>query len=111
ADPQVLEVQRGGYAVHAHVGDVASWANERRAQLEGSRHAHRFHGDVGAEPFGQRPHDLQRVLLGAVDGDVGSEAHGGFQATVGDVDGDDGGRVEELGACDRCQADGAAADY
>ena len=52
-DPQVLEVQGGGLAVHTDVGDVPAGPDQVGGELEGGGHADRLDGDVGTEPVGE----------------------------------------------------------
>ena len=109
-DPQLLEVQRGGLAVHADVGDVATGPGQLDGQLEGGGHADRFDGHVGAQPAGQLADHFQRVLAAVVHRDIRAELLRRLQPGVSQVDRDDVARAEQAGAHDRGQADGAGAD-
>ena len=83
---------------------------KRRRQLERGRYADRFDGDVGTESTGQRPDDLQRILAGVVDGDVGAERLRRVEPAVGQVDRDDRRRAVQPRADDRGEPDRAGAD-
>src|SRR5205814_10372909 len=52
ADPQLLEVERRGMAVHADVGEATARPDQIGAELERLRYADRLDGDVGAEAGG-----------------------------------------------------------
>ena len=105
ADPQLLEVQGHGFAVHTDVRDVTARTSQLSRQLERLGHPHRFDGNVCAQPVGQAPDDLHRVFPTVVHGDVGAELLGGFEPAVREVDGDDVARAEQPGAHDGRQAD------
>ena len=111
ADPQVLEVQRGRFAVHADVGDVTAGTGQRGRQLERRRDTDGLDGDVGPEAVGQVAHDRQRVLSTVVDRDVGAELLGGLEPAVGEIDRDDVTGAEQPGAHDRGQADRPGPDH
>ena len=96
--------------MHADVRDPAAGPDQLDGQLEGGRDADGLDGHVCAEPPGQIPDDAHRVLAGVVHDHVGSELLGCFQPGVGQVDGDNVARAEQLRAGDRGQADRARAD-
>src|SRR5580693_8814787 len=107
-DPLFVQVQRDGSAVHANVRDPATRPDQLDGQLEGGREPDGFDGHVRAKPPGQVPgqvpDDPQRVLAGVVHDHVGAEVLGRLQPGVGQVDGDNVARAEQLRAGDRGQA-------
>src|SRR5271170_3585038 len=107
-DPLFVQVQRDGPAVHADVRDPATRPDQLDRHLEGSREPDGFDGHVRAEPPGQVPgqvpDDLQRVVAGVVHDHVGAEVLGRIQPGIGQVDGDNVARAEQLRAGDRGQA-------
>src|SRR5580693_6683966 len=94
--------------------DPAARPDQLDRQLEGIREPDGLDGHVRAEAPGQVPgqvpDDLQRVLAGVVHDHVSAEVLGRIQPGVGQVDGDDVARAEQLRAGDRGQADRSGAD-
>jgi hypothetical protein len=111
ADPQLLEVERRGMAVHADIGQAAGRPDQLGAELEGLRHADSLDRHVGAEAIRQVHHLRHRVVAAVVDRHVGAELQRLLESRRVEVDGDDpSGRVE-LGGHDRREPDGAGADH
>src|SRR5262249_18561410 len=110
-DPVVFQVQRGGLAVHADVGDPAAGPGQVDRQLEGGGHADGLDGHVRAQAAGQLLDDGQRGLAGAVHHRVGAEVLGGLEPGVGQVDGHDVAGAGQPRGGDRGQADRAAPDH
>ena len=89
ADPQLLQVQRGGLAVDADVRESAARADQLGGELERRRNADRLERAVGAETISQL-HDLRdRVIATVVDRHVGAESPGALETAVGEIDRDD----------------------
>ena len=64
-------------------------------ELERLGRADRFDRDVGAQAGGELAHDRARVLPLRVHDDIGTEALGGVEPAVREVDGDDVARAVE----------------
>src|SRR6202171_3609965 len=109
-DPELLQVQRHGLAVNAHVGERAAGADQFRGQLEGGRDSDRLDGYIDAETARQLENSLDGVLAAVVDGDVSAEFLGLRQAAVIEVDHDDASGRVQLRGHDRRQADRARAN-
>ena len=96
--------------MNADIGDSAPWRHQVLAELEGRRHANRFHHRVRADTICQGHDPRGGVVLAAVD-DVGSaKAASDLQPVVVKVDHDDLARREELRRQQGGKADGASAD-
>jgi len=79
--PLVFQVQGGGLAVHADVGNAPSGPRQGDGQLEGGRRPDGLDGHVGARPS-VREGSLRPLLEGSVHGDVRAELLGRLQAGV-----------------------------
>src|SRR5690242_9757483 len=104
-DPLLFQVQRGGLAVHADVGDPAAGPGQLDGQLERGGHADGLDGHVHAQAAGQVLDSGQRVFAGVVHHDVGAEVLGCLEPGVRQVDGHDA-----AGAVEPCAGDGRQPD-
>src|ERR1700691_3834056 len=82
ASPELLEVKRGGVAVHPDVRDPSTRADQVGCELERVRYPHCLERDIDAESVGELHDQCEGVLAPVVDRDVGSEVPGALEAAV-----------------------------
>src|SRR6478672_725580 len=109
-DPDVFQVQCHRRAVHADVGDMASWTDQRYRQFERLRNSDGLHRHIGTEPAGDVVDHRRGVFAFVVDHNVGTELARRIEPGIDPIDRHNVAGGEQLRGEDSRQPDGSGTD-